>query len=160
MNFIIVLGNKLLPNGDLSQILINRLDKTYELYKTGKYDYIIVSGGKVGDSKYTEAYQMKRYLSELKIPVNKIIKEEISRNTIENAKECLKIINNLDVQKITVITSDFHLDRVKYIFKDFFENIIIEYVQSDNGFDENFLQKSILNEKIYLDKYIDHNNDL
>ena len=47
MNFIIVLGNKLLPNGDLSQILINRLDKTYELYNAGKYDYIIVSGVKL-----------------------------------------------------------------------------------------------------------------
>ena len=152
MNFIIVLGNKLLPNGDLSQILINRLDKTYELYNAGKYDYIIVSGGKIDNSKYTEASQMKQYLIGLKIPTNKIIKEERSRDTIENAVECQKIIDNLDVQEITVITSDFHLERVKHVFNDFFQHV--KYVSSNNGIDKEFLQKSILNEKICLGNYL------
>ena len=152
MNCIIVLGNKLLPNGDLSQTLINRLDKTFELYNTGNYDYIIVSGGKVDNNEYTEAYQMKRYLIKLKIPANKIIKEERSRDTIENAVECQKIIDNLDVQEITIVTSDFHLERVKHVFNDFFQ--YVKYVSSNNGMDKTFLQKSILNERTCLDNYL------
>ncbi len=34
-------------NGDLSQILINRLDKTYELYNAGKYGLYYCIRGKV-----------------------------------------------------------------------------------------------------------------
>ena len=155
MKFLIVLGNKLLSNGNMHQILINRLKKVCELYKIDKYDLVIVSGGQVEKNTiYTEAYQMKRYLINQRIPENKIIIENISRDTSENAKECFKIINKLTPQKITVVTSFFHIKRVQNIFNDYFKNFKIEYIPSKNGIYGDILKEHIANEKKYLNDYL------
>ena len=155
MNFLIVLGSKLLSNGNMPQILINRLKKVCELYNTGKYDHIIVSGGQVEKKTiYTEAHEMKRYLIDQRIPVNKIIIEDISKNTTENAKECLKIINKLPPKKLTIITSFFHLKRVQNIFNDYFKHFEIEYIPSENGISGAILKDHIFQEKKYLNEYL------
>lgn len=130
MNIIIILGNKLQRNGEMDKILTNRLDKAIGLFN--KYTYIIVSGGKVRDCKHTEAYMMKKYL-QTTIPHSKIITESRSKNTIENARMCLSIINNLDnISNITVISSKFHIKRVQKIFDHYFKRKI-KYIGSANG---------------------------
>ena len=127
MNLLIILGNKLQKNGEMDTILINRLKMGQRLYNTGNYNLIVVSGGKVQSCAHTEAYKMKKYLVDnCRIPANKIIMESRSKDTIENAKMCLRIIEKLSsvkrVQGITVISSKFHIRRVKLIFNHFFKN--------------------------------------
>ena len=53
---------------------------------------------------------------------------------------------------IIVLGNKLFPNRVKPVFKDFFQSI--KYVSSNNGIDKDFLQKSVLNEKICLGNYL------
>ena len=130
MNIIIVLGNKLQKDCEMDKTLTNRLDMAIKLFDN--YKYIIVSGGKVHDCKHTEAYKMKKYL-ENTIPSDKIITEARSKNTLENARMCLSIIQNMgNVKNITVISSKFHIRRVRKIFNYYFKRNIT-YIGAADG---------------------------
>ena len=160
MNLIIILGDKLPKNGYLNKILQNRLDKGKELYHDS---LIIVSGGRVQKEYiHTEAYIMKKYLIDTyNIPSDKIIQESRSKNTIENARYTLKIIQQRNIQfnKIIVVSSSFHLKRVSYIFKYFYheynrkDNLI--FIPSNNGLSGKKLKDRIEREKLYLQEFKD-----
>ena len=86
MNILIILGNKLLKGGKMDDILLNRLKKSIDIYEKKKYNFIIVSGGKVQkDSDYSESYIMKKFLLKNNIPTNIIIEEDKSIDTVSIA---------------------------------------------------------------------------
>lgn len=144
---IIVLGNKLKPNGEMSNTLLNRLDLVANVFNK-KCSTIIVSGGRVQKkSKHTEAYLMKKYLVQKhNIPPNIIVKEPKSKDTIQNAIYTLRIVNHLDKQQLCVISSQFHIPRVKIIFNYFF-NRSIKYHGAKNGISGKQLIEIIRHEK-------------
>ena len=114
MKIIIVLGNKLLPNGQISNILQERLDNSIKFYKRG--DIFIVSGGIVQKTKYTEAYMMYKYIKKI-LPKSIILQEIKSRSTEENIYYCKKLLKNIKNKKIYIVTSEDHRYRVKKIVK-------------------------------------------
>lgn len=119
MTIIIILGHRILKDGSMSHSLINRLKLGHSLYKKG--DSIMLTGGRVQTkSKHTEAYLMKKYLlQEYEIPSKSIITEPRAMTTIENAIYSYKIltkINHIGDCDIIILSSNFHIKRVKYIF--------------------------------------------
>lgn len=66
----------------------------------------------------SEAIQMKKYLiNTYNIEKNKIIEDNLSQDTIENSKNCLKIIEKMkNISEIIVVSSEFHIKRVEHIF--------------------------------------------
>ena len=68
----------------------------------------------------TEAAYMKLRLLEADIPEERILCEENSRNTTQNAENILELINkhlsNLERPVVSVVTGGFHMRRV---FRDF-----------------------------------------
>ena len=105
---------------------------------------------------------MKKYLIDTyNIPSDKIIQESRSKNTIENARYTLKIIQQRNIQfnKIIVVSSSFHLKRVSYIFKYFYheynrkDNLI--FIPSNNGLSGKKLKDRIEREKLYLQEFKD-----
>jgi len=100
----------------------DRFIQTALLYKKGHIKKILVSGGQNGvfkEDNFSESGFIKKNLIELGIPAEDILIEEMSRNTIENAKFCKPILkeNNLYNNKIILITSGFHMQRAKAIFE-------------------------------------------
>ena len=93
----------------------DRLLNTIELYKDGTIKKILItgaSGSMTSDMK--EAYILKGFLQKIGIPSKKILIEEKSKNTYENAIYCQQIINNLHPKKnvkCLAITSDYHMRR-------------------------------------------------
>lgn len=157
MKIIIILGEKLKENGQMSLNLKYRLDKGAELYN--KNNLIIVSGGNVQQSvRFPEAHKMKRYLIKTYgIKTNNIIEERSSQDTIENAKYCLEIINNRkNVSEIIIVSSEFHIKRVEYIFNYYFRNVKfpIHFNSSKNGVKGKLLIEKIRNEEKYLKLFI------
>lgn len=159
MKIIIILGEKLKENGNMSLNLINRLDKGIEIYNKYQDKYqdklIIVSGGRVQMSTdLSEAIQMKKYLiNTYNIEKNKIIEDNLSQDTIENSKNCLKIIEKMkNISEIIVVSSEFHIKRVEHIFTYFFKNnkISITFIPSKNGISGKILQNTIKNEDVNL----------
>ena len=58
----LVLGTiKLLKNGEVNSYFKNRIDATYELYSSGKIEFVLVSGDN-GNSLYDEPTDMKNEL--------------------------------------------------------------------------------------------------
>ena len=99
----------------------DRLLNTIELYKNGTIKKILItgaSGSMTSDMK--EAYILKGFLQKIGIPSKKILIEEKSKNTYENAIYCQQIINNLNPKnnvKCLAITSDYHMRRSMAVFQ-------------------------------------------
>ena len=90
------------------------------LYKTGNFKRIIFSGGKTAGAEFpSEARAMKDFLLKQfpEILEDKIILEENSFDTIENATEVKKIIENLEINQIIALTTNEFAKRAKMVFK-------------------------------------------
>ena len=111
----VVLGNKVELNGQPSQRLQARLDKTVELYEKGYFKFIIVSGG-VGKEGYNEAKIMKKYLVNKGIPSDIIIEDSNGNNSMMTAQNTRDIMNDLNLESVMVITQYFHITRTELAF--------------------------------------------
>lgn len=136
--YIVVLGGGINPDGSLPKHQFSRLDKSIELLRKNPGAQIITCGkysflyGK-NQPAMTEAQAMENYLIGEGIdPVN-IVREEDSKDTIGNAYYLRKyILKNTEFEKLIIITSEFHLERVKFIFGKFFEPELTEFVAVKN----------------------------
>lgn len=112
----VVLGNKVEVNGQPSERLKARLDRSVELYNRGYFTNIIVSGG-IGKEGFDEATVMKSYLIEKGIPEDKIIEDSNGYNSYMTAQNTSKIMNKLKIDSVMVITQYFHVSRTKLAFR-------------------------------------------
>ncbi|WP_331699345.1 YdcF family protein [Paenibacillus sp. IITD108] len=112
----IVLGNKVEDNGQPSERLKARLDKSVELYDGGYYTFIIVSGG-IGKEGFDEAKVMRSYLIDKGIPENKIIEDNNGYNSYMTAQNTSKIMDELKFDSVMIITQYFHISRTKLAFR-------------------------------------------
>lgn len=124
---IVILGGGIDKNGNLPKYVKKRLDKAIAIFKKNKNAKILTSG------KYsflypknlippiTEAQAMKNYLIKKGILKKNIFLENKSKDTISNAYYLKKIYFIPKKEKEgKIITSEFHLPRVRYIFKKVF----------------------------------------
>ena len=112
----VVLGNKVEDNGQPSERLKARLDKSVELYDGGYYTFIIVSGG-IGKEGFDEAKVMRSYLIDKGIPENKIIEDNNGYNSYMTAQNTSKIMDELKFDSVMIITQYFHISRTKLAFR-------------------------------------------
>ncbi|MFF2483473.1 YdcF family protein [Paenibacillus sp. NPDC058071] len=112
----VVLGNKVELNGQPSERLKARLDKSVELYDGGYYTFIIVSGG-IGKEGFDEAAVMKSYLINKGIPEDKIIEDNNGYNSYLTAQNTSKIMEELELDSVMIITQYYHVSRTKLAFR-------------------------------------------
>ncbi len=108
---VIVLGCKI-QDDQPSTMLRNRLERALDYLKEHPESPVIVAGGKGQDERYTEAYVMKKYLTEHGIDETRIYQEDSSTNTEENIAMSRAVIQERDLPQNMIIVSDsFHLYR-------------------------------------------------
>jgi len=120
---IIVLGHRL-KTDCIHPELQGRMDEAINIYQNvlnlgNKNNVVfILSGGKTQNSvQLSEAEVMMKYCKDNNISTNKIIKETESLDTIGNAVFTRKIVDDLkEISEIFVVSSCYHMNRVKYIF--------------------------------------------
>lgn len=116
-DYLVVLGAGL--RGEVPSLtLLQRLDRSLEYIKNNPNIKVVVSGGQGVGETITEAEAMKRYLTAHGVNEESIIKEDKSTNTSENLKftaRILKEMNKKENVKITIVTSDFHVFRSKFL---------------------------------------------
>src|SRR3989338_5334202 len=122
---IIVLGGGISPDGSLPEIPKKRVERGIELFReitafklimSGKYGFWL-DWQKNAPSR-SEAIAMQEYALTLGMKAENILTEEDSKDTLGNA--FFTKINILEPNKwtdITVVTSDYHLERTKYVFE-------------------------------------------
>lgn len=96
---------------------VDRILHAIELYKMGKIDKILISGGtsRIIGEKKKEAENLLPFLIQLGIPKSDIVIEKESRNTHENALFSKEILKDYP-GKYLLITSAFHMKRAKACF--------------------------------------------
>ena len=109
---------------------IERLEKSVELYKMGLAPYLMISNGQE-DNLYAAAIDMG-------VPKNSIILDNEASSTTENALFTTKLMINHGFQSAIVVSSNFHMRRVKTNYEKAISNsqIRIHYCSvSDTGYD-------------------------
>lgn len=167
----IVLGGGVSSEGDIFPEAKSRVEKAVELYKINFVSQLIMSGRWSFILNYTpiktEAGAMKEYAISLGVPATKIITEESSQDTIGNAYFTkVNILEPAHWHDICVVTSDYHLERTRYIFKKIMgSEYNINFATAHSYLSDKELKKLFLREKAkllfaksWLDKIEDGNN--
>lgn len=119
VDYLLVLGGGIWPDGRPTLALANRLDKAAAYYAEHPHVTIIVSGGQGSDEPTPEAEAMAKYLIDAGIPETAIIKETRSTSTMENFKFSRALIKESPEEpvRLVFITSDFHVLRARILAK-------------------------------------------
>lgn len=107
---IIVFGQTPKPDGTPSAGLLSRLERTLELAQRFPEASVIVSGGDV-KTEYTEASVMKEWLMQQGVEGERILLDEMARDTYGNAIGSLALCEEIEAHKAAVVATIFHLPR-------------------------------------------------
>lgn len=105
------------PDFDLGSAA-DRVWHAAALFKAGKASLILVAGGHQpwAEQVQAESEAMRSMLLALGVPAAAIRAEVISRNTHENAKESLRMVQAVGVKRVLLVTSAMHMPRAIRIF--------------------------------------------
>lgn len=140
LDYVIVLGAKVKPDGSLSKTLKLRLDKALEYMKENPDTTLVLSGAKGEAEPCSEAEVMEAYLLEQGADAAHLLKEERSLSTVENLAYSKVLINEREQKllqessfvkkmpgnepaktvrdlRIGILSSNFHLCRAELIAK-------------------------------------------
>ena len=107
----VVLGFAL-RNGEMTDELIGRCEAAAVAARAFPDSILVCTGGATGmnnPARHTEAGLMKGYLADqCGIAANRIFTDELSMTTAENAVNTLAILQELRIETMTIVTSDYH----------------------------------------------------
>lgn len=114
-DYCIVLGAQMKEHGP-SDVLRRRLDTAIRYLKQNPDTVVIVSGGQGANEPVTEASGMYEYLVEKGIAGERILKEDVSGNTVENLLFSSELLNR-EEDVVVLVTNNFHVFRAEEIAK-------------------------------------------
>lgn len=114
---IIVLGAQVKPDGVPSLQLQWRLDAALEAWRA--HPCLIVTCGAQGSNEPApEAFVMRDYLIERGVSPEMILTDEKSFNTRQNIMHAAQLLEGRGVQRVVVVTSDYHIPRAMALAED------------------------------------------
>ena len=117
---LIVLGFQLNPDGTMQKELINRLEAALESAERYPDAYLLCTGGGTAqNANITEAEAMARWLTEQGISEDRIILENQSLTTTQNAVFSSQILarDYPQITKAALVSSDYHLPWATILFQ-------------------------------------------
>jgi uncharacterized SAM-binding protein YcdF (DUF218 family) len=98
---------------------VERLMAAYDLLRTGRARYALLSGGRLSpfDKTDVEADILERQLEDWGIASERLVVEGESRNTRENAAYAARIVKEKGWTRLALITSAFHMERAAGCFR-------------------------------------------
>ncbi len=145
---LVVLGSPNSSKGELSITAIERLNTCFHLFT--KNDLILCTGGwgeHFNTCKNSHAYFAKEYLLKKGVSNSVFLPFALSNNTVEDAVKTKEIITDKRGYNITIITSNYHLERVQLIFNEILKKVSINYIGVKNMMAKKDLDKAIKHEK-------------
>ena len=108
----VILGNRLNDDGSITKIMEGRLQSALKINELFHPEYFIVSGGVANEKAgVSEAQTMKDYLVKRGIQVDKILVEDNSMTTKQNAEFSVPMCAKLGATKLLLCTSLEHMSR-------------------------------------------------
>ena len=111
---IVILRYALNSDNQIPDTLRQRLQAVAKL--SNPKTLIIVSGGRISKplANKTESGAMETWLRDQLIPYHAIIQENQSASTLEDLSEVRTILLSRKIQHCTIVTSYYHLARIRY----------------------------------------------
>ncbi len=135
-NILILLGNRNDAEGNLSPIAESRADKAIDLLNADAGLKVIPTGafGDIFNTSYRpQGAILTNYLIKKGIDESRILPFTHSSSTVEDAYEVLKLLTEITtINKVIVITSEFHMRRTKYIFSRVLERYNLDFCEVPN----------------------------
>lgn len=147
-NILIVLGSPNSPSGVLGDISLERLNCCENNYKKG--DLILCTGGwgaHFNTSSYSHASLAKSYLVAKGILEEVFLQFALSQNTVDDAVKVKEILTTLENCNLTIITSDFHLERAKLIFNEILKEYKLKFIGAKSSMDSGTYNLLVAHEK-------------
>ncbi|CAN5560372.1 YdcF family protein [soil metagenome] len=97
----------------------DRFIQVLKLYKVGEIQHILISGGnsKAGNENFREAAWVKNELLVMGVPDSVILIEDLSNNTLDNARNSKALLDSNHLQPpYLLITSAYHMPRAALLF--------------------------------------------
>lgn len=113
---IVVLGARVLPNGEPADSLRTRTLQAAKLYRDGIAPVIICTGG-VGDNPPAESKVSAALAAQNGVPQQDLILEEHSTSTRENAEYAARICRERGWKRVVVVSDPYHLLRASREFE-------------------------------------------
>ncbi len=110
---ILVLGCKVRPDGSLSALLSDRVNRGVELYFAGAAPKILMSGDH-GKEDYNEPLAMKKAAEEQGVRGEDIFLDHAGFSTYESLYRAKEIFG---AKKIIIVTQEYHLPRALHLAK-------------------------------------------
>ncbi|MBQ6419582.1 MAG: YdcF family protein [Clostridia bacterium] len=118
---IVVLGFQLEPDGSMKEELIERLRVALNSAKKYPNAYIVCTGGGTAaeNPAASEAGEMAKWLAQQGVEENRIIVEDHSITTAQNAIFTYDILTSLytSVKKLAIVSSDYHIATGELLFQ-------------------------------------------
>ena len=112
----VVLGCQVMPDGEPSILLRDRLDRALDYLEDHPDLTVVVSGGQGDNEPVTEARCMADYLMERGVEEDQLLLEERSHNTDQNLRYSRELLEaeGCDLyQGVVVVSNGFHLTRAR-----------------------------------------------
>ena len=124
----VILGNRLNNDGSITDIMERRLKSALKINELFAPDYIVVSGGVANATAgISEAQVMRNYLVQRGVPSDKIVLEDMSLTTAQNAEFSVPMCASLGATQLLLCTSLDHLSRNFLNPIKLFENVLADY---------------------------------
>lgn len=114
---IIVLGAQVKPDGTLSLQLQWRIDAAVKAWREHN-SLIVVCGAQGGKEPVPEAHVMREELIRQGVPADSILMDDKSFNTKQNIDHAVTLLEGHEVDRVLIVTSDYHLPRALAIAED------------------------------------------
>jgi len=125
----VVLGAAVWSGNRPSDVLVSRVDKSMELYRSGIVSKIQLMGGNA-PGELSEARVAYNYLTEMNIPREDVMIEESTSSTTEQVKYINIVLSGkMKYRNIVIISDRFHLVRINEIAN--FYDLEVSLISSD-----------------------------
>lgn len=115
---IILLGARIMPDGELSTTVLHRVETALDAYQKGCGKLIIACGARGRDEPETEAGAMARWLIARGVPASAIAVDDQSTDTVQNLANARAEMDARGYKTAIIVTSDYHLTRALWLASD------------------------------------------
>lgn len=152
---IIILGSPNDEHGNLSDIAIGRLNQGLREYCCRPGYKILCTGGfgkhfnttETPHAKYAQNYLLQRGILE-----PDLLEVVESQNTAEDALLSKSIVEKYGVKSLIIVSSDFHMQRVQFIFEQVFRGYDMIFSSAKTDFSKERYEKLKKHEEKELDE--------
>jgi len=130
--FVVILGSPNNAAGNLSEMGKGRVRLGFETYQELQEQgfRLLLTGGygeHFNTTDHPNAYYAQRILLAMGVSPEHIVEFAESRNTVDDALQTRPIVDTYRADRLIVISSDFHLERVRFVFERVFPDKVVEF---------------------------------